>query len=127
MRTGEFYEMTGLLIVGAVLGLLAVGTGAFAAHALKEKLSPDRFATFQVGAQYQMYHALAIVASAALVSRAPQLTVYADVLFIAGILLFSGSLYALSLTRLRRLGVIAPLGGLCFMAGWAFLIAAIAR
>ena len=124
---GEFGVMTGLLIAGAILGLLAVGTGAFAAHVLKEKLAPEQFTTFQVGAQYQMYHALAIVASALFVSRAPRLTMSADVLFLLGIVLFSGSLYALSLTRLRKLGMIAPLGGLCFMGGWALLAVAISR
>ena len=119
--------MTGLLMAGAVLGLLAVVLGAFAAHVLRERLSAERFTTFQVGVQYQMYHALAIVASAAVASRAPRLAWDADMFFLVGVVLFSGSLYLVSLMRLRKFGMIAPIGGLSLIVGWALLFAVIMR
>ena len=108
--------------LGAVAGLTAVGIGAFAAHALKGKLSPDLFEIFEVGARYHMYHALALLAVAWATTRWPgPATGCAGGLFVAGIVLFSGSLYALALTGIRPLGAITPLGGVCFLAGWVAL------
>lgn len=115
--------------VAGVLGLLAVAAGAFGAHALRARLGPDLLATFETGARYQMYHALALLGVAWLSTRTtvPQVT-WAGWLFIAGIVVFSGSLYLLALTGQRWLGAVTPLGGLAFLAGWACLTwAALAR
>ena len=101
--------------IAAINGALAVMAGAFAAHGLKAQLSPDALSVFETGARYHMYHALAM-ALAALVP-APK----AAWAFLAGIALFSSSLYALALTGVTLLGAITPLGGLCFIAGWGLL------
>lgn len=111
------------VMIGAVAGAAGVGLGAFAAHALQQRVTPERLATFQTGARYQMYHALALIAVAWALSRfgpAWQLT-GSGILFAAGILLFSGSLYVLVLTDTRVLGAVTPFGGLCFIAGWILL------
>ena len=102
-------------IVGAVLGFIGVAAGAFGAHGLKGMLTPERFETFEVAVRYQMYHALAILLAALL--GAPQ----AAWCFLAGVVVFSGSLYLLVLTDTRWLGAITPIGGLCFLAGWVAL------
>ena len=108
--------------LGAISAFIAVALGAFAAHGLKARLSPDMLATFEVGARYQMYHALALLGVGGVAGRLPGGTVtVAGWLFVAGTILFSGSLYALSLTGHRWLGAITPLGGLAFLAGWAAL------
>ena len=108
--------------LGALSAFLAVAAGAFGAHALKTRLSPDLFNTFEVGARYHMYHALALLAVAWAAARWPGPAVSASgYLFLAGTVLFSGSLYALSLTGVRWLGAVTPLGGLAFLAGWACL------
>lgn len=108
--------------LGALSALLAVAAGAFGAHALKTRLEPDLFNVFEVGARYHMYHALALLAVAWAASRWPGPAVSASgYLFLAGTLLFSGSLYALSLTGVRWMGAVAPFGGLAFLAGWACL------
>jgi len=108
--------------LGAVSAFLAVAAGAFGAHALKTRLSPDLFNTFEVGARYHMYHALALLAVAWAVTRWPGPAVsVSGWLFVIGTVLFSGSLYALSLTGVRWLGAVTPLGGLAFLAGWACL------
>lgn len=108
--------------IGAVAGLLAVAAGAFGAHALEDRLSPERLDTFQLGAQYQMYHALALLAVAWATTRWPGgATVAAGWLFVLGIVVFSGTVYALGLGAPRWLGAITPIGGLAFMAGWAML------
>ena len=101
------------LALGSVSMFLAVAAGAFGAHALKGRLSPDLLATFEVGVRYQVWHALALLALAVLTERrgGPLLT-FSGVLFVAGTILFSGSLYALALTGIRALGAITPLGGL---------------
>jgi len=115
--------------IGAISALLAVAAGAFGAHALRARLGPDLLATFETGARYQMYHALALLAAAWLSTRtpAPQ-AVWAGWLFLAGTIVFSGSLYALALTGHRWLGAVTPFGGLAFLAGWACLAwAALAR
>jgi uncharacterized membrane protein YgdD (TMEM256/DUF423 family) len=108
--------------LGCVFGLLAVAAGAFGAHALRARLPADLLAVFETAARYQMYHALALLAVALVAARAPSsLAAAAGWLFCAGIVLFSGSLYALALTGIRVLGAVTPLGGLCFLAGWAAL------
>jgi uncharacterized membrane protein YgdD (TMEM256/DUF423 family) len=108
--------------VGAVSGLIAVAAGAFGAHALKARLTPDLLAVFETGARYQMYHALALVAAGWAAGRFPgPAPAWAGGLFLAGTLLFSGSLYLLALTGTRWLGAITPLGGVAFLAGWGAL------
>jgi uncharacterized membrane protein YgdD (TMEM256/DUF423 family) len=112
------------LSLAAVLGGLSVAAGAFASHALREKLSERSQEIFETGARYQMYHALALLLVALLLSRtessSPTL-VATGWLFIIGTALFSGSLYVLSLTGVKSLGAIAPLGGAAFIAGWGAL------
>jgi uncharacterized membrane protein YgdD (TMEM256/DUF423 family) len=111
--------------VGAVSAFIAVAAGAFGAHALKGRLTPDMLGVFEVGARYQMYHALALIACAWALTKWPgTLTVTSGWLFIAGTIVFSGSLYALGLSGHRWLGAITPFGGLALLAGWACLAAA---
>jgi uncharacterized membrane protein YgdD (TMEM256/DUF423 family) len=116
--------MTKLFLVLASLnGFLAVTLGAFAAHALRDRLTPEMLNTFQTGVQYHMYHALALFGVGMLSLHFPtsNLTRAAGYLFMLGIILFSGSLYTLSLTGVRWLGAITPLGGVAFLAAWACL------
>jgi uncharacterized membrane protein YgdD (TMEM256/DUF423 family) len=108
--------------LGAMLAMIGVAAGAFGAHALKSRLAPDMLAVFEVGVRYQLVHALALLAVAWAITRWPGRTaLYAGALFIAGIVLFSGSLYLLALTGERSLGAITPFGGVAFLAGWACL------
>jgi uncharacterized membrane protein YgdD (TMEM256/DUF423 family) len=108
--------------LGALSALVAVAAGAFGAHALRERLAPDMLSVFEVGARYHMYHALALLAAAWAIGRWPgSAAVTAGWLFVAGTLVFSGSLYLLSLTGQRWLGAVTPLGGLAFILGWAAL------
>ena len=108
--------------LGALSGFLAVAAGAFGAHALRARLSPDLLAVFETGARYQMYHAIALLAVAWMLSRWPgPWPGRAGWLFLAGTVMFSGSLYLLALTGIRWLGAITPLGGLAFLAGWLCL------
>jgi uncharacterized membrane protein YgdD (TMEM256/DUF423 family) len=108
--------------LGAVSALVAVAAGAFGAHALRDRLTPDLLAVFEVGARYHMYHALALLAAAWAVGRWPGgAAATAGWLFVAGTLIFSGSLYLLALTGHRWLGAVTPLGGLAFILGWAAL------
>jgi uncharacterized membrane protein YgdD (TMEM256/DUF423 family) len=118
-----------LLVLAAINGFLTVALGAFAAHGLKSMLGPDLLATFQTGVQYHMYHALAMLAVAILVAQFPAQAGLriAGYLFLAGILIFSGSLYVLALTGMRWLGAITPIGGVAFLAGWATLAWTMAR
>ncbi|HUB06875.1 MAG TPA: DUF423 domain-containing protein [Myxococcales bacterium] len=118
--------MSPFLTLGALSGFLAVGAGAFGAHALKARLAPDLLAIFETGARYQMYHALALVLVALVqVKAAPSaLLAWSGWLFVAGTVLFSGSLYVLALSGVRWWGAVTPLGGLAFLAGWALLAAA---
>ncbi len=114
--------------MGAASALIAVAAGAFGAHGLEGRLTVDRLATFETAARYQMYHALALMAVAWASTRWPgALTTNAGWLFVAGTVLFSGSLYVLSLTGIRWLGAITPLGGVAFLAGWACLVWAAAK
>jgi uncharacterized membrane protein YgdD (TMEM256/DUF423 family) len=112
------------LLVGAVAAFLGVGFGAFGAHGLRGRLSPEMLAVFETAVRYQMYHALALLLTAAAIGRLgdARLLVIAGWSFAAGILLFSGSLYALALTGVTTLGAITPLGGLAFLIGWGALI-----
>ena len=100
---------------GAGFMFLAVALGAFAAHALKTRLSPEMLTIWETGVRYHVYHALALLALGA--SRGPD---KAGWCFLAGIVVFSGSLYVLALTGEKRLGMITPIGGLLFLAGWVF-------
>src|SRR5215470_5464769 len=101
---------------------LAVAAGAFAAHGLKSRLEPDLLAVFETGARYQMYHGLALFVVAWAIARWPESgAALAGWLFVAGIVVFSGSLYLLAVTGVRWLGAITPLGGLAFLAGWGVL------
>jgi uncharacterized membrane protein YgdD (TMEM256/DUF423 family) len=115
------------LLLGALGGFLAVALGAFGAHALRSRLSPEMLAVFETGVRYQMYHALALLLVAATIPRmGGWLVVSAGWLFTAGIVLFSGSLYLLAFTGVTVLGAITPIGGLAFLAGWACLAIAAA-
>lgn len=116
------------LAAGSLSAFFAVGAGAFGAHGLKSRLTPELLAAFEVGVRYQMYHALALIACAWAVTRWPgKLVPAAACLFLAGTLLFSGSLYALALSGARWLGAVTPLGGLAFLAGWLCLALAALR
>jgi uncharacterized membrane protein YgdD (TMEM256/DUF423 family) len=118
-----------LAALGALSGFIGVAAGAFGAHALRARLPADRLTIFETAARYQMYHALALLAAAWMADRW-QLAQpgWAGVLFVAGTLLFSGSLYALALSGERWFGAITPLGGAAFLAGWLLLAwAALAR
>jgi uncharacterized membrane protein YgdD (TMEM256/DUF423 family) len=109
-------------LLGAGFAFLAVTLGAFGSHSLKAVLAPDMLAVFETGVRYQMYHALALFAVGWAAHQYPQASFHvAGWLFVAGIVLFSGSLYVLALSGVRWLGAITPLGGLCFLAGWGTL------
>lgn len=108
---------------GSGFALIAVITGAFAAHTLKTRLSPDMFQVFEVAVRYQMYHALGLIAVAWAASQwSGQLIATSGWLFVAGIVIFSGSLYILSLTGVRWFGAITPIGGVAFIIGWGCLL-----
>jgi len=108
--------------IGAGLAGAGVVLGAFGAHGLKARVTPDLLVIFETGVRYHMYHALALLAVGWAASRFPSARVEAaGYLFVAGILVFSGSLYTMTLTGLRWLGAVTPLGGLAFIAGWASL------
>ena len=114
-----------LLSIAACSAMLSVILGAFAAHGLKTKLTETLLNTFQTGVQYQMYHSLAIILLIILYRQMPQsLLLYSAGFMVAGIVLFSGSLYLLAITQIKWFGPITPLGGVCFIVGWALLIAA---
>ena len=114
--------------LGAFSAFIAVGAGAFGAHGLRTRLAPDLLAVFEVAVRYQMYHALGLLACAWAAGKWPgALASSAGWLFVAGTVVFSGSLYALSLSGARWLGAITPLGGLAFLAGWTCLAIAAIR
>ncbi len=109
-------------VLGSVFAGLAVLFGAFGAHALRDSLSPEDLATFEVGVRYQMYHALGLLATAWAVARWEASTaVAAGWFFVAGIIVFSGSLYFLVLTGPRWLGAVTPVGGVALVVGWVLL------
>ena len=115
------------LTIAAIFGGLSVAGGAFGAHALREKISERSLEIFDTGARYQMYHALALLLVAMLMSRLdspPTTLLVSGWLFIIGVVIFSGSLYALSLTGIKSLGAVAPLGGLALILGWGALAVA---
>ncbi|HSJ52606.1 MAG TPA: DUF423 domain-containing protein, partial [Anaerolineae bacterium] len=111
-------------LLGCLFSGLGVALGAFASHLLRGRLPADLLVTFETGVRYQIYHALALLAVAWATERwrGSMLPVLAGWAFVAGILLFSGSLYALVLTGQRSLGAITPLGGVAFVAGWLLLL-----
>ena len=110
------------LMLAAFFGFTGVALGAFAAHGLKNRLSAEYLAIFHTGVTYQLVHTLALFGVALLAERLPgRLVKAAGSLFALGILLFSGSLYALTLSGLSKLGMITPLGGVSFLAGWLCL------
>src|SRR5437773_9471654 len=118
------------LLIGAIFGFLGVALGAFGAHALRSRLSPEMLAVFETGVRYQMYHTFAVLIVAAAIGHIgnARLLVAAGWLFFTGVLLFSGNLDALALTGVATLGAITPIGGLLFLIGWACLaVFAIAR
>lgn len=113
---------------GAFFSGLGVGFGAFGAHALKARLNPDMLNVFEVGVRYQMYHALTLLAVGLLASRLEHMGIkIAGASFIFGILIFSGSLYALAMTGQRSLGAITPIGGVFFLIGWISLTVALIK
>ena len=116
MRAADFW-----LALGGINAFISVAAGAFGAHGLKQRLSSDLLAAFETGARYQMYHALGLLAVAFALGQGRSAST-AGWAMLAGIVLFSGSLYALALTGIRPLGAITPLGGLCFLAGWAMFV-----
>jgi uncharacterized membrane protein YgdD (TMEM256/DUF423 family) len=116
------------LLAGAISGFLGVGAGAFGAHGLRARLTPELLSVFETAVRYQMYHALALIAASWVASRWPgTLAGASGWLFVAGTVVFSGSLYALALSGMRWLGAVTPLGGVCFLAGWLCLAAAALR
>lgn len=114
--------------VGAIAGAIGVALGAFGAHALKSRVTEELLSVFEIGVRYQMYHALALFAVAWAAGRWPGSWINASGwLFTAGILVFSGSLYLMTLSGARWLGAVTPVGGLCFILGWIALAVAALR
>jgi uncharacterized membrane protein YgdD (TMEM256/DUF423 family) len=118
-----------LIITGAVSAALSVALGAFAAHALKARLPTDILSVFQTGVQYQFYHSLGLILVGILVQlyKGSPLLSAAGILMATGILLFSGSLYVISTTGIRSLGIITPIGGVAFIAAWLMVAIGIWR
>ena len=115
-------------VLGALSAFTAVAAGAFGAHALKTRVPAEMLDVFEVAVRYQMYHALALIACAWAATKSPgALVTAAASLFVAGTVLFSGSLYVLSLTGVRGFGAITPVGGAALLAGWLCLAAAAFR
>lgn len=111
-----------LVLLAAFFGFTGVALGAFAAHGLKTKLTPEYLAIFQTGTHYQMLHALGLLAVALLAAHLPgRFLSAAGWLFTLGIVLFSGSLYLLTLTGISKLGIVTPFGGVAFLGGWLCL------
>jgi uncharacterized membrane protein YgdD (TMEM256/DUF423 family) len=118
------------LALGALSAGISVAAGAFGAHALKARLSPDLLTIGETGARYQMYHAFGLVAAAWAASRGPAAhgaAAWAGWLFVAGTVIFTGSLYALALSGVRGLGAVTPIGGVAFLVGWVALALAATR
>jgi uncharacterized membrane protein YgdD (TMEM256/DUF423 family) len=110
------------IVAAGILGFLGVALGAFGAHALKDKLTPEQLARFETAVRYQFYHVFALL-GVSLLSRAwPELNFApAGWCFVAGVVIFSGSLYLIDLTGIRAFGAVTPVGGLLLLAGWAIL------
>ncbi len=116
------------LALGAISAAISVAAGAFGAHALRARLSPDLLAVFETGARYEMYHAIGIALAGWAAARFPgAAAAWAGWLFVLGTVLFSGSLYALALSGVRALGAVTPFGGVAFIAGWIALAIAALR
>ena len=114
--------LRGFLMLAAFFGFTGVALGAFAAHGLKNRLTPEYLAIFHTGVTYQVVHTLALLGIALLATQIPgRLITWAGASFAIGILLFSGSLYLLTLTGVSKLGIITPFGGLAFLVGWLCL------
>ncbi len=108
--------------IGSFLAFMAVAAGAFGTHALRDILTPKMLEVWQTGVNYHLIHAIAIILVASLIKEAPsKLQKAAGILFVTGVLVFSGSLYLLAATGTRWLGAITPLGGVCFLSGWLCL------
>ena len=108
--------------LGSLSALVGVALGAFGAHGLRGRVAPDMLNVFEIGVRYQLYHALALLVVGAIAGRLPAGTLaIAGWLFVAGTVVFSGSLYVLVLSGQRWLGAVTPLGGLAFLAGWLLL------
>ena len=115
--------------LGSICALLAVALGAFGAHALKEQLSPDMLANYKTGLQYHFYHALGLLAIGIIATHMPEsnLLRWSGWLMFAGIIIFSGTLYILSITGIKWLGAITPIGGTAFIIAWLLLAIAVLR
>jgi uncharacterized membrane protein YgdD (TMEM256/DUF423 family) len=111
------------LLLASIFGGLAVALGAFGAHALSDRLTAEQLNTFEIAVRYQFYHALALIGVVVALGRWPAVgaAAWAGWLFVAGILIFSGSLYLLVFSGVRWLGAITPIGGVAFIAGWICL------
>lgn len=107
--------------LGAIFGFLSVAAGAFGAHALSTRLAPDRMVLFELAARYQMYHALALLGVAFATDRFGSTAPTAGWFFVAGILIFCGTIYALAFGAPRWFGAVTPIGGVCMLIGWALL------
>lgn len=117
------------LAIGCIAALLAVAAGAFGAHALKARLAPEMLAVYKTGVEYQFYHAFGLILVGLAALRLPDSTWLARAgwTMLAGIVLFSGSLYMLALTGITWLGVVTPLGGVAFLAAWGLFALAVLR
>lgn len=117
------------VVLGSVGMLLAVAIGAFGAHALKKVLSPDLMAIYETALHYHVYHALGLLAVGLLALYLPSMVLlhWSGILMAVGLVLFSGSLYTLSLSGIRWLGVITPFGGLAFLVAWLLLAVAVMK
>ena len=112
----------GLLVTAAILGLTAVIIGAFGAHTLRNIISRESLETFEIAVRYQFYHALALLAITPVLGRISKpVAIWVPRFWISGVLLFSGSLYLLSIFRVHWIGIITPVGGIAFLIGWALL------
>ena len=121
--------MKTFIVIGAVAMALGVILGAFGAHGLKNKLTPDLLAVYQTGVEYHLYHALGLILVGILAVQFPQVSglKLGGWLLLAGILIFSGSLYVLAISGVRWLGAITPIGGLAFIAGWVWIAWSLVR
>ncbi|MEK8132833.1 DUF423 domain-containing protein [Paenibacillus filicis] len=119
--------MQTFVMLGSILMFLAVALGAFGAHALKARLTPDKMKVYETGVQYHIAHALGLLLLGLLADRLPEasLIVTGGWFLLAGVILFSGSLYMLSLTGKRIFGPITPLGGVAFLIGWVLVLVAV--
>jgi uncharacterized membrane protein YgdD (TMEM256/DUF423 family) len=117
-------SLTSFVTIGSALAFVGISLGAFGAHALKGSLSSESIAIYQTGVQYHLFHALALVVLGGMRTHQDtfRFVQWAGRLFCVGVAIFAGSLYLLAITGIKRLGAITPLGGLCFLGGWALLI-----